>query len=201
MNCKSRIFSLAAVVALVACGKPVAETSSGYPDKYETGSERQVMQLVFNDGCASWNGASIRVSTFEGYWTLSRYSSQRCTAPALFEQQFEMDSQFIGFWENTLVIDVGTADADREMYLLDGGSGERIGEIWYVGEPLFGKTGITFYEPTREQAILDECPQKREELNRWQDQGAMIMYASKKRFDLKTRNTNALEEKGCYAMR
>ena len=201
MNRVSKFFVVLVVGAMVACGEPEAEIVSEGSAGQGTGVAAQVMPLEFQDDCASWNGGSVKVSMFADHWTIDSFSAEGCADTALFEQRYELDSEFLGVWKQTFVIEVGSADADREIYLLDPESGDRIGELWYVGEPLFADSGITYYEPTREEAKLDQCPQKLDEVKQWAEQGAVIMYSSKKTFDLESRSTYSLSEKGCYAMR
>ena len=200
----NRIFHLLIVItatALMACEKPVAESASGDVDVSDGGAHESVVRPKFRNGCADWDGASIKVSTLEDHWILTSYGKSGCADKPRFEQRYELDSEFLGVWKHVLLVGVGTADADRELYVVNPDSGDRIGELWYVGEPVFSDQSITYFEPTREPAKLEQCPQPLSDLKRSQEQGAVIMYSSKKKFDLDSGNTAELQGRGCYTMR
>ncbi|WP_231759385.1 hypothetical protein [Microbulbifer elongatus] len=201
MNKVPHLLCVIAATTLLACEQPVAEIGTvAIQEKMDNAGEI-VLHPKFENECASWDSASIRVSTFADHWVLAGFENKACTGGAKFEHRYELDSQFSGVWRDSLLIDVGTADADREMYLLDSGSGDRIGELWYVGQPIFSDQAITYFEPTREKAVLSQCPQDLPDLKSSQNLGAVIMYSTKKKFDLNSRNITELKGRGCYAMR
>ena len=201
MNRVNHFLGVIAAAALMACEQPVAEDA---PESGNTSSGAGVSVVIhpkFHNDCANWDTASIKVSTFTDHWTLASFGKKGCSDKPHFEQRYELDSQFVGMWGESLLVEVGTADADRELYLLDPYSGDRIGELWYVGEPVFSERTITYFEPTRERAKLNQCPQPLGDLKMWQDQGAVIMYSNQKEFDRNSGSTSELKVRGCYAMR
>lgn len=188
-----KTMSLTSILFLVACGASVAEPFE--PAFKDTAAGTQA------NGCTSWPEQSAKVVEGEYDWRLHAFQGSSCSADAqVFEQTYDMDSRFAGLWQDLLLVDSGTGAVDHELYLVAADSGNRVAALWYVGKPVFGEQSIRFFEPTRDPANVDQCPQSKDVLAQWKERGMPVMRAVEKVFDRETGSINDGEKVSCYVM-
>ena len=151
--------------------------------------------------CVSVADSFVRIEFDDFDQKLNIYQSKDCKESSRTGVlEIPVEAQLAGLWNGFVVLDEGTDVNGREIHLISINDSAKKYSIYYVNQPLFEESRITYFEATEKEAKIADCAGQEPEVAQWREMGFPLMLAQKKILDTKTGNTRFMDVFSCYPL-